>query len=170
MRKGKKITTSSLLTVLGVICFATILVAAAITWATVDTPSMSAVKEVSLPLTTGGTWTATSDYIPDGAHSYTATATATYDYSGESAFDYYLIVTTHAGTGTIASTDFAITLTVDGVATDLTQSATPGVWESEMISTASGNVDDPLVFTIVPLESSVGLSAVYFTIDAVSEL
>ena len=162
---GKVISGSSILTILGVVCFATVLVAAAITWATFTTAPQNPVTQVLLGEPTTNEWT--TDYVPDGEHPYNLVFSATYNFGAEASFTYYLTVDATA-TGLIENGDFTITLS--GVGEVAFNEVEPGKWQSGAITISSENTSDEITFSIVPNAGSIDLSAVSFTVNAVSSL
>ena len=163
-RRGAKITGSTILTLIGVLCFAAIVVSATgIIWASFQTGQSSAVTQVSFSSTNTAAWG--SNFIPDGAHECDLTTTATYNYGGQASITYYLKVIATAGSGTIATGDF--TVAVSGVTTTMTESSA-GTWISGAITVLSAYASDGLTIKITPEAGSVDLSGVVFTVEATS--
>ena len=105
--------------------------------------------------------------MPDGEHPYNLVFSATYNFGAEASFTYYLTVDATA-TGLIENGDFTITLS--GVGEVAFNEVEPGKWQSGAITISSENTSDEITFSIVPNAGSIDLSAVSFTVNAVSSL
>jgi hypothetical protein len=90
--------------------------------------------------------------------------TATYNYHGQDAITYYVKVVATAGSGTVQTRDFALTVSGEIVAT-FTQGPA-GRWVSTGFEIYTGNGNDVFTIKIVPSLGANDLSDVSFTITA----
>lgn len=145
----KVISGSSILTMLGVVCFATVLVAAAVLSNTVNTPSKDvAATEITLSLEgsgvgTGDDWATAPAY---GGDSYYQNVKATFNsYSG----DYFIYVQVKEGDAVIDSAAWAFKQAVDGdTEVPMTYNVASNTWHSASPITPS-DVSDALLFNFV---------------------
>jgi hypothetical protein len=160
--KATKIGGTSMLTMLGVLCLGTFLIAA-FTWSSYSTDAKNP-QEVSLSAPSVDEWS-DADFF-EAKEDYNVTMTATYNYHGEESITYKVKVVATVSAGTIEASDFAVTLTGD-VSGTFTQSP-EGTWLSSGVTVLSGNANDVLTVKIVPASGALDLSGVTFTISAVS--
>ena len=169
MIKGKKFAG------LGVVLFASIIVAAGagIVWSFVLTQEKSP-AEVNLVAGTDE-WSDADFYAV--SNPYHVECVATYHFNGASEIHYYLGIIA-GGSGPIGTSDFTITLSVNGDPISLTYHAIPDdddsgtsyAWISTQMTVTSESATYKIQFTITPLADSLGLHNVSFGIIAVDSL
>jgi hypothetical protein len=160
--KATKIGGTSILTILGVVCLGTFLIAA-FTWSTQTTASKSP-QEVSLGTPSVNEWNGVNFFQANVG--YEITMTATYNFHSGSQISYYVTVIASAGQGTIVSSDFSVS--IDGiVGASLTESS-PGVWTTGVINVPSSDSSDEITITIMPTTNALDLGQVSFAVSAQS--
>jgi len=157
--KATKIGGTSVLTILGVVCLASFMIAA-FTWSSQNTASKSP-KEVILGAPSVNEWN-TANYF-EANKVYTITMPATYNYHSGTTITYYIGVVATAGQGTIEVSDFAVT--ISGVTATLSESSA-GVWTSTLITVNSPTTSDDITIIIVPTNNALDLGNVSFAISA----
>jgi hypothetical protein len=157
--KATKIGGTSVLTILGVVCLASFMIAA-FTWSSQSTTSKDP-QEVVLGTPSVNEWDS-SHYFQAGV-SYDVVMTATYNYHSTTELSYYIGIVATAGEGTIALSDF--TIQISGVTATLTET-TPGVWSSTAITATSPDSSDEITISIMPTTNALDLGNVYFTFSA----
>jgi hypothetical protein len=157
--KATKIGGTSVLTILGVVCLASFMIAA-FTWSSQNTASKSP-KEVTLGSPSVNDWNS-HDFF-EANTIYEITMTATYNYHGGTAITYYIGVVADAGQGTIETSDF--TISISGVTASLSETS-PGVWTSTQITVNSPTASNDISIRIVPTTNALDLGDVSFQISA----
>ncbi len=147
---------------LGVLCLGTLLIAA-FTWSSHSTGAKDP-KEVSLGTPTVDEWSAASFF--EAGEDYNITVPVSYNYHGQDTITYYVKVIATAGSGTVQTSDFTLTIYGDIIASFAQGPA--GTWVSTGIEVYTGNSDDVFTVKIVPSLGAIDLSDVSFTISAES--
>ncbi len=161
--RGSKIGGASLLTVLGVICLATFMIAAAITWSTQSTAQRNP-QEVSLGEPTKNEWDDSDFFKADTP--YEITIPVEYNFHGESEISYSIFVVATAQHGVIESLDFVVTLT--GTTGAILSETSPGAWSTGTIRIQDSTQNDVINVRIMPTENAMDLGKVSFDISAQS--
>jgi hypothetical protein len=161
-QNGAKFSGASILTVLGVVCLGTFLIAA-FTWSTQSTQSRGP-QEVFLGTPTENGWDAHSFFNSNTL--YTIKLPVTYNFHGEPQISYSLIVEAVVGEGTIEMADFIIDL--DGIAGATLSETSAGRWTTGKITVENSTLENEIILTIGPTTSAMDLDDVSFTISAIS--
>ncbi|MDW5563666.1 MAG: hypothetical protein SA339_10605 [Methanomassiliicoccus sp.] len=150
-----------MLTILGVVCLGSFLIAA-FTWSSQVTASKGP-QEVSLASPSNNEWDDASFFQANVA--YDITTTATYNFHSGTQITYSLSVIATANQGTIELSDF--TIIISGVTVTLTETSA-GTWSSSQITISSDNPSDEINVRIVPTNNALDLGQVHFAISAQS--
>lgn len=148
-----------MLTILGVVCLATFMIAA-FTWSSQSTATKNP-KEVTLGAPSVNGWNTANFFEANTI--YEITMPATYNYHSETTITYYIGVVATAGQGTIETSDF--TVSISGVTATLSESSA-GVWTSTPITVNSPTASDDITIRIVPMTNALDLGDVSFQISA----
>lgn len=160
--KATKIGGASVLTILGVVCLGTFLIAA-FAWSTYTTESKGP-QEVSLGVPTLNQWDESEFFTVNTI--YEITLPVTYNFHGATQISYSIEVVASAGQGTIESLDFL--LSISGISgADLSESSA-GTWTTGTIIVQNSTPSDEITITIMTKIGAMDLSQVSFAISAQS--
>jgi hypothetical protein len=159
--KATKIGGTSVLTILGVVCLASFMIAA-FTWSSQSTTSKDP-QEVVLGTPTVDQWS-TTDFF-EASNPYEISMPVTYYHHGQASISYYIKVTATA-VGTMEMGDFTVVLTgIDGAS--LTETGT-GIWTSGTLTIPSSTTSGSITITVNPTTNALDLSDVSFDVSAQS--